>query len=120
LAKYYEVPRGQHGLNRPLVELFKKRPPNKPWKLDWNRLEKIPPDEEMSLDDYAEAWAWVHFMLEDRPEYREILCRYLADLRRDGKTEPLSARFAASVPNLESAMAAHLNGILTNGKRFPP
>ena len=120
LAKYYEVPRGRHGLNQPLIELFKNRPPSKPWKMDWSRLEKIPPDEEMSLEDYAEAWAWVHFLLEDRPEYREILCRYLADLRRDGKTEPLSARLAAVVPQPEIAMVEHLRKIINGGKKFPP
>jgi len=41
LAKYYEVPRGRHGLNRPLIELFKNRPPSKPWNMNWRRLEKI-------------------------------------------------------------------------------
>jgi hypothetical protein len=120
LAKYYEVPRGRHGLNQPMIELFKNRSASKPWKLDWNRLEKIPVDREMSLEDYAEAWAWVHFLLEDRPEYREILCRYLADLRRDGKTEPLSVRLAAVVPQPEIAMAEHLRKVINGGKKYPP
>ena len=112
LAKYYEVPRGRHGLNRPLIELFKNRPPSKPWNMNWRRLEKIQPDEEMTLEDYAEAWAWVHFLLEDRPEYHEVLCRYLADLRRDGTAEPLSARMAAIVPQPEIVMVEHLRKIL--------
>jgi hypothetical protein len=112
LAKYYEVPRGRHGLNQPLLELFKNRPPSKPWQMDWQHLEKIPPDEEMTLNDYAEAWAWVHFLLEDRPEYREVLCRYLADLRRDGVAEPLSTRMLAVVPQPEAAVVEHLRKIL--------
>jgi hypothetical protein len=112
LAKYYEVPRGWHGVNLPLVELFKNRPPSKPWHMNWQRLEKIQPDEEMTLEDYAEAWAWVHFLLEDRPEYREVLCRYLSDLRRDGTAEPLSARLAAIVPQPEVAMVEHLQKVL--------
>jgi hypothetical protein len=112
LAKYYEVPRGRHGLNPQLIELFKNRPPSKPWMMDLPRLEKIRPDEEMTLNDYAEAWAWVHFLLEDRPEYREVLCRYLTDLRRDGTVEPLSDRIAAIVPQPEQAVIEHLQKIL--------
>lgn len=112
LAKYYEVPRGRHGLNQPLVELFKNRPPSKAWKMDLKRLEKIQPDEEMTLNDYAEAWAWVHYLLEDRPENREILCRYLADLRREGTTLPLSARLAAAMPQPDAAMVEHLQKML--------
>jgi hypothetical protein len=112
LAKYYEVPRGRHGVNRSLVEYFKNRPPSKPWNMDLQRLEKIQPDEEMTLEDYAEAWAWVHFLLEDRPEYREVLCCYLGDLRRDGTTDPLSGRMAAIVPQLDKAVVEHLQKIL--------
>ncbi len=112
LAKYYEVPRGRHGSNQPLIEFFKNRPPSKPWKMSLQHLEKIQPDQEMTLEDYAEAWAWVHFLLEDRPEYRDLLCRYLSDLRRDGAAEPLSTRMAAAVLQPETAMVAHLHGIL--------
>jgi hypothetical protein len=112
LAKYYEVPRGRHGLNQSLLELFRNRPPSKPWRMDLQRLEKISPDEEMTLEDYAEAWAWVHFLLEDRPEHRDVLCRYLADLRRDGTTEPLSARLTAVIPQPETSMVEHLRRIL--------
>jgi hypothetical protein len=112
LAKYYEVPRGHHGLNRSMVEFFKNRPPSKPLRLNLARLEKIQPDEEMTLEDYAEAWAWVHFLLEDRPEYRAALCNYLVDLRRDGTTQPLSVRLAAVVPQAESAAVEHLQKIL--------
>jgi hypothetical protein len=112
LAKYYEVPRGRHGLNQPLLDVFRNRPPSKPWNMNWQRLEKIPPDEEMTLEDYAEAWAWVHFLLEDRPEYRNILCLYLSELRRDGTALPLSARMAAVVPQPETAMVEHLRRIL--------
>jgi hypothetical protein len=112
LAKYYESPRGRHGLNQPLVELFRNRPPSKRWDMNLTRLEKIQPDEEMTLEDYAEAWAWVHFLLEDRPEYREVLCRYVADLRRDGATSPLSIRLNAVAPQAENVMVEHLKKIL--------
>jgi hypothetical protein len=116
LAKYYEAPRGRRGLNRPLVEWFENRPPSKPWKMDLPRLEKIQPDEEMTLQDYAEAWAWVHFLLEDRPEYREILRRYLADLRRDGAAEPLASRLTAATAQPEKATIEHLRRILGEGR----
>jgi hypothetical protein len=44
----------------------------------------------MSQVEYAEAWAWVHWMLETDPQRRDVLQRYLAELRRDGTTPPFS------------------------------
>ncbi len=68
----------------------------------------------MTQDDYAEAWAWVHFLMESRPECLELLRGYLAELRRDGAATPLSARLARrlrhgpGMPCLEHV--AHLDG----------
>jgi len=56
----------------------------------------------MTQDDYAEAWAWAHFLMESRPECLEMLRNYLADLRREGAATPLSARLASRIdlPNV--------------------
>ena len=38
------------------------------WQPNLRRLEQFPPDYNMTQDDYAEAWAWVHLLMESRPE----------------------------------------------------
>ena len=48
------------------------------------RLERLAGSEEMTYDDYAEAWSWVHFLIESKPERLDLLRGYLADLRRNG------------------------------------
>ncbi len=108
LAKYYEAPRGQGGLNRQMFEAASKRLQKPDGNPSLPQLERISPIEQLSLDDYAESWAWAHLMLEDRPEYREILCRYLADLRRGYIASPLSMRLSETVAQPEAALREHL------------
>ena len=60
------------------------------------RLERIAPDRDMSLAEYAEAWAWVRFCMDTEPEHLEALRAYLTDLRRGGPVEPLSSASAAA------------------------
>jgi hypothetical protein len=116
LAKYYEVPPSRKGMNRQLTEVLAKRMRDKTWTPNLKQLEKIQPDEEMSLDDYAEAWALVHWMLEGGPENREILCLYLADLRRDGKSSSLTTRLAEKSPQANAAFLEHLRRVGVGSK----
>ena len=46
-----------------------------------------------AVDLHAEAWAWVHFLLHSRPENAALLHAYLDELRNEGSTTRLSARF---------------------------
>lgn len=92
LAEYFETPRGQNGLNAEHLAWMRPRVHEGQWRPDLWRLEQIEPAATMTGDDYAEAWGWVHFLLHSRPENRRTLQTYLADLRRDGQTESLSAR----------------------------
>jgi hypothetical protein len=68
----------------------------------------------MTQDDYAEAWAWVHFLIESRPECLAALRSYFADLRRDGAAQPLSTRLAPIFEHPEAALLEHI-GRLENG-----
>jgi hypothetical protein len=95
LAEYFEVPRGHDGLNRPHVELLSEMIRLEKWQPDLVRLEQLRDASQMQQIDYAEAWAWVHFLLRSGDESRGLLFSYLADLRNDGRVEPLSARLAA-------------------------
>ena len=108
IAKYYEVSRGQQGVNRPLLDRTIARIEREHWQPDLRRLESFSPDYNMTQDDYAEAWAWTHFLMESRPETLDALRAYLAELRRDGVATPLSARLSAMLDRPEAAMIEYI------------
>ncbi len=95
LAEYFEVPRGQNGLNRPHVDLLADMTQRDNWRPNLSRLEKLTEAGQLDQRDYAESWAWVYFFLNSPPERRQVLLQYLADLRSRGKGDPLSVRLAA-------------------------
>ena len=94
LAEYFEVPRGRKGVNRALLGLLTARLRQGQWQPDLRRLEQLDSAFEMTQADYAEAWAWVHFLLHSPANHAELLHRYLADLHREGAAEPVSLRLA--------------------------
>jgi hypothetical protein len=94
LAEYFEMPRGRHGLNRPHVELLAEQLQNGDWQPDLARLESLDDFASLTQLDYAESWAWVHFLLETEPARRELLQSYLAELRTNGSAKPLRYRLA--------------------------
>lgn len=108
LAEYFEVPRGLNGLNRPHVRGMASRLAAGGWRPDLRRLESLSTAAEMSQLDYAESWAWVHFLLETAPQRRELLRAYLQTLRRQGAVEPLSAQIARNIPAAERLLADHI------------
>jgi hypothetical protein len=90
LAKYFEVPRGTHGLNSTLLVELDKQAKQGRWRPDIRRLESLRSPADMTEIDYAEAWAWVHWLLQTDPAHKSLLQEYLADLRRTGTPTPLS------------------------------
>ena len=111
LAEYYEVPRASRGLNRIDLDCLLAGLERGQWQADLVRLERLPPTQDMTQEDYSEAWAWVHFLLETRGELRVMLREYLEDLRRFGTAEPLSARLRQLVPESESVLAAYVQSL---------
>ena len=65
----------------------------------------------MSQHDYAEAWAWVHFLLETEPRRRELLHGYLAELRQDGTAAPLSTKLSQMHLEPERTLVEHVVGL---------
>ena len=111
LAKYFEVPRGDHGLNRPLVELLAALLASGQWQPDLQRLEQVEPTVDITQQQYAEAWAWVHWLLETPIAARGLLPKYLADLRRDGTALPISAQLQPTEPQPARALIEHVRGL---------
>ena len=90
LAEYFEMPRGQHGYHRVNIDDLMQASAGGHWHPDIRRLEAIKSVAEMGRTEYAEAWAWVHLLLETAPARQELLHNYLIRLRRDAVAEPLS------------------------------
>jgi hypothetical protein len=95
LAEYFEVPRGHGGLNRPHLELLTDMQRLDQWQPNLENLEKLTEASQMNKRHYAEAWAWVYFLLNSGPDTRDVLTSYMADVSDKGIAEPLSMRLAA-------------------------
>lgn len=118
LAEYFEVPRGHDGMNRAHLERLLARLERGQWQPDLRRLEQLDSASafEMSQDDYAESWAWVHFLLWSRPEHGELLYRYLTELRRDGSAPPLSLRLDHALGQPDATLIRHVRYLAAGGK----
>jgi hypothetical protein len=108
LAEYFEVPRGREGINQPHVELLADLLNRKCWQPDLGRLESQDDFATFSLLDYAEAWAWVHFLLKTEPARQELLHAYLAELRTKGAAEPLARQLAKLHYRPEENLREHI------------
>jgi hypothetical protein len=115
LAEYFEVGRARQGLNRPHLDLLLARLEQGQWQPDLARLRRLPSAFDMTQADYAEAWAWVHFLLHSRPERHELLRRYLGCLRRDGSAEPLPMQLGRMVGRPEAALIEHVRRMAGGG-----
>lgn len=117
LAEYSEAPRGQHGLNREHLEAIGQAIRENRWSPDLARLEGLNPAGDLTQAQYAESWAWIHFLLETRPERAAALCDYLAESRQKAAAEPISARLLRLEGNPTQAMTNHLRELLGRSLR---
>ena len=62
----------------------------------------------MTQQDYAEAWAWVHFLLTTTPQRSDLLRSYLARIRMTGAAPPLSQVLSTADPQSASMLLPHL------------
>jgi len=111
LAEYFEVPRGRDGMHRAHLERLAARLEQGTWRPDLRRLERLDSAFEMDPDDYAESWAWVHFLLGSDTRYAELLHGYLDDLRRNGAAEPVSWRIGRTGKPVEEALVRHVGDL---------
>lgn len=103
LAEYFELPTAP-GIPRAdyledLSGLMKNG-----WRPNLQRLEHLDEVGEMQRLDYAESWAWVHWMLHNNPQTRSALIEY-ANNPSQAVGLPLSRRLRQFHPNPESALA---------------
>jgi hypothetical protein len=108
LAEYFEVGRGWNGVNRTHVVYLRQQLAAGAWRPDLARLELLSAAESMTQLDYAEAWLWMHYLLESHPGGRSIVTNYLTALQKDQPPTPLSVKLAEQLPDANAAAVAHL------------
>lgn len=116
LAEYFEVSRGHRGLNRAHLDNLVARLEAASWRPSVKRLEQLDRPFDMTLDDYAESWAWVHFLLESHPRHRQMLGAYLAELRQFGSASPMAVRLAEAVDRPEDALVEHVRRLAVGAR----
>lgn len=107
LAEYFEVGEGRRGYNITHVQLLAAQAESDNWLPELTRLEALDSAADMTQQDYAESWAWVHYLLES-DERAEVLTSYLHDLADGNPTEPLSTRIGRRLIVPQSALAEHV------------
>jgi len=108
LAEYFEVPAGRHGFHALHVSRLATLLDMAVWRPELRRLEAIASVDHMTQDDYAEAWAWVHFLLETSAVRRSRLRDYVHDLQAGGSVAPLSDRLGESRNASEDQLITHI------------
>ncbi|MBL4885088.1 MAG: hypothetical protein JKY95_11210 [Planctomycetaceae bacterium] len=73
------------------------------WKPNLRRLEQLDAVGEMQRLDYAESWAWVHWMLHNNPQTRKSLLDYAHHPEQQAAI-PLSKRLTKIIPNPEQEL----------------
>ncbi|NBW95234.1 MAG: DUF1570 domain-containing protein [Planctomycetia bacterium] len=114
IAEYFELPRSEQGRHDAHLAHLAGRLVEGTCRIDLERLESLHSAGDLSQDEYAESWCWVHWLLNTTPERKRILQDYLTDLRRDAQTAPLSARLAhleGGVVNYNAGLRAHLENL---------
>ena len=113
LAEYYEVPRGTSGVNHEHVRWLAARLERGEWKPDLARLERLGPADGMTRADYAEAWAWVHFLLQSGGRGRHDLPgEYLRRSRQHGSAEPLSVAISRIDERASDELIMHIQRLV--------
>lgn len=107
LAEYFEVPRGLFGMNRPHVDALAEEKTGN-WRPDMKRLEQLRSVAEMTQAEYAESWAWVHYLLESTPANSQLLRDYLQQLIKSTPHAPLSDELRRADPRYEEHLLEHL------------
>jgi len=104
LAEYFEVGGTSQGLNVPHLDQLNGLDDFHP---SLSQLEQLATAAEMTQRDYAESWAWVHFLLESDVDKTDLLTNYLADLQQ-GATFTLSTQLQKRLAGPEMALKEHL------------
>lgn len=106
LAEYFETPRsGPKKNSAHLTVVQSQAQAGLPPRLE--ALEAIADLNRFGRDEYRDAWAWTHYLLEGSAQGPELLRGYLQELRADRDPGPLSPRVRHALPQAEQRLAQH-------------
>lgn len=108
LAECFEVRADERGLNRQHVEHLLAAREQGIWRPDVARLAMTRSIEDMRQTQYAESWAWIHWLLNSTPQNRELLQAYLAALRQRRNPLPLNEVLLRQNPEAPRDLMAYL------------
>lgn len=108
LAEYFEVNAAEPGAPHTahLQELRLATEAN--WSPNLFRLEMVSDFRDLNSRDYAECWAWVHFMLNSSEEASEVLLNYLTKLQTTRTPHRLLSDLESAVPNYFNELQSHI------------
>jgi hypothetical protein len=115
LAEYFETPRGWDGLHVAHVQLLDSLAQTG-WEPGLRRLAQKVELDEMTQQDYAEAWLWIHFLLSTTRERRLLLQNHLAVQRDRGQAARLSSALLAMEPNGSAQLLEHLRQLAAKSR----
>lgn len=101
IAEYFEPERTVQGMQGRHINRLMLRKNSTGWLPDLTRLEKLEKtvQYDMTIEDYAESWLWVHFLLNYNAQTRKLLQDFLASLDSWRSPRPLSEQISDLYPN---------------------
>ena len=109
LAEYFEVAGPVNGGLHSEYSVQLGTATNYGWKPNLVRLEQLQRVSQMGHEDYREAWGWIHFLMHGTPEGRQVLLKYIQELRENPNPGTLNDRLKYVLPLPETQFATYAN-----------
>lgn len=111
LAEYFEVGGSLPGAPHRAHLRYLQKARADGWNPSLYQLEQLSDFQKMTQRDYAEAWGWVHFMLQSDPNARQVLVDYLAELQNKSIPAPFMPRLERVSPGYYNGMISHVSNM---------
>jgi hypothetical protein len=113
LAEYFEVnadvPGAAHAAHLRELKLAE----SEGWNPNLYRLEMLTDFRDLTSRDYAESWAWVHYMLNSSDEASAILVKYVEELQTTRTPRRI-------MPSLETELPSYVNDLQSHMRKLQP
>jgi hypothetical protein len=120
LAEYFEVGREAQGHHSGHMRTLREAMASDDWRPSLKRMAKLKTAAQMEQVDYAEAWAWAHFLLHTDSRRRGALKTFLRDSHEQRGAGSLAKRLLAAEPDVELKLGEYVNRIRRqNGASLP-
>jgi len=87
------------------------------WRPDLGRLEHLEDVAQMQRADYQEAWAWVHYLLNEAPDGRNLVIEYCESLRQSSKPPAFASQLETLFPDADLRLTSYITMVLPTATR---